>query len=402
MQSSRTRTRSPSPGVVTKHARTCASGQGKRCSCEPGYQAWSYDRRSSKKIYKTFPSLVEAKRWRSSSQVAVATGAKRARESMTLRGAAEELLAGMADGSIVNRSGERYKPSVVRAYELSLRLHVLDDLGARRLDDLDAGDLQRLAENLRRKTNSASGRPLDASTVRNALNPVRAIYRRALLLGRASINPTAGLQLPAVRGRRDRVAEPAEATALIGALANRDRPLWTCAFYGGLRRGELQALRWEDVDVAKGQLRVERSWDAKEGVVEPKSSAGRRAVPMPAVLREALAEHHTQSAWAHGLVFGRTPEAAFTTKAAQTRADRAWSAVGMQRITFHEARHTYATFMAGAGVSAKELQTFMGHASITITLDRCAHLFPSAHDGAARALDAYIERANTASRVAQL
>jgi hypothetical protein len=62
MESSRTRTRSPAPGVVAKHARTCASSQGKRCSCEPGYQAWSYDRRSNKKIYKTFPSLAEAKR----------------------------------------------------------------------------------------------------------------------------------------------------------------------------------------------------------------------------------------------------------------------------------------------------------------------------------------------------
>jgi integrase len=321
---------------------------------------------------------------------------------MTLRDAAEELLAGMADGSIVNRSGESYKPSVVRSYELSLRLHVLDDLGARRLDDLDAGDLQRLAEGLRRKLNPATGRPLDASTVRNALNPVRAIYRRAILLGRAGINPTAGLQLPAVRGRRDRVAGPGEAASLIGALAERDRPLWTCAFYGGLRRGELQALRWQDVDLAACELRVERSWDAKVGAVEPKSVAGRRAVPMPFLLQDTLCAQRERCAWTDGLVFGRTPDAAFTAKAAQMRADRAWRAVGMHRITFHGARHTYATFMAGAGVSAKELQTFMGHASITITLDRYAHLFPSSHREAARALDAYIERGDTSGPIARL
>jgi integrase len=395
-------TRSPAPGVITKHARGCASLSGKRCSCEPGYQAWAYDGRAGKKVYKTFPTLAAAKRWRSRSQLAVANGTKRAREAMTLRDAAEELLAGMADGSIVNRSGERYKPSVVRAYELSLRVHVLPDLGARRLDDLDAGDLQRLAERLRRKHDAATGQPLDASTIRNALNPVRVIYRRALLLGRASVNPTAGLQLPAVRGRRDRIAEPAEATALIAALAVRDRALWTCAFYGGLRRGELQALRWQDVDIARLALRVERSWDAKEGAVEPKSEAGRRTVPMSQLVREALAEHRARSEWADGLVFGRTPGAAFTTKAAQVRADRAWEAAGLQRITFHEARHTYATFMAAAGVSPKELQTYMGHASITITLDRYAHLFPSSHTAAANALDAYLDRAATDARLAQL
>lgn len=395
-------TRSPAPGVIAKHARACASRAGKRCSCEPGFQAWAYDRRSGKKAYKTFPTLAEARRWRARSQLAVANGSKRAREAMTLREAADELLAGMADGSIVNRSGERYKPSVARAYELSLRLHVLPDLGARRLDDLDAGDLQRLAERMRKKGHPVTGKPLDASTVRNALNPVRAIYRRAIILGRASINPTAGLHLPAVRGRRDRVAEPAEATGLIAALAEGDRALWTAAFYGGLRRGELQALRWQDVDLANGLVHVVRSWDAKEGAVEPKSDAGRRDVPMPGVLRDALAKHRARSSWNEGLVFGRTAGGAFTTKAAQVRADRAWEVAGLRRMTFHEARHTYATFMAAAGVSPKELQTFMGHASITITLDRYAHLFPSSLGAAATALDAYLDRAATAQRLAQL
>ena len=395
-------TRSPAPGVITKHARVCASRSGKRCSCEPGYQAWAYDRRAGKKVYKTFPTLIDAKRWRSRSQLAVANGTKRAREAMTLREAADELRPGMADGSITNRSGERYKPSVVRSYELSLRLHVLPDLGARRLEDLVAADFQRLTERMRRKGHPVTGKPLDASTVRNALNPVRAIYRRALIHGRASINPTAGLHLPAVRGRRDRIAEPAEARALITALAERDRALWECAFFGGLRRGELQALRWQDVDLAGLELRVEQSWDAKEGAVEPKSGAGRRTVPMPAVLRDALLAHRARSAWAEGLVFGRTPGAAFTTKAAQTRADRAWLAAGLQRITFHEARHTYASYLAAAGRSAKELQTYMGHASITITLDRYAHLFPSSVGEAARALDAYLDRASTDARLAQL
>ena len=50
--------------------------------------------------------------------------------------------------------------------------------------------------------------------------------------------------------------------------------------YAGLRRGELMALRWEDTDLAGGVVRVERSWDVKEGAVEPKSNAGTRSVPM--------------------------------------------------------------------------------------------------------------------------
>jgi integrase len=52
--------------------------------------------------------------------------------------------------------------------------------------------------------------------------------------------------------------------------------LWATAFYAGLRRGELRALRWTDVDLAAGVIRVEQSWDVKEGVIEPKSTTGRR------------------------------------------------------------------------------------------------------------------------------
>jgi integrase len=63
-----------------------------------------------------------------------------------------------------------------------------------------------------------------------------------------------------VRSRRDRIADPVEAAALIAAVpAGQDRALWATAFYAGLRRGELQALRWQDVDLAAGFIHVERS-----------------------------------------------------------------------------------------------------------------------------------------------
>jgi integrase len=67
-------------------------------------------------------------------------------------------------------------------------------------------------------------------------------------------------------------------------------------------------------------------------------------------------------------------------------------AAGLEPIGFHECRHTFASLMIAAGVNAKTLQTFMGHASITITLDRYGHLFPGAEDEAGALLDAFLER----------
>lgn len=67
------------------------------------------------------------------------------------------------------------------------------------------------------------------------------------------------------------------------------------------------------------------------------------------------------------------------------------SSPGLERLTLHEARHTYASLMIAAGVAPKTLQTVMGHASIAITFDRYGHLFPGDEQAAADALQALLE-----------
>jgi integrase len=103
-----------------------------------------------------------------------------------------------------------------------------------------------------------------------------------------------------------------------------------------------------------------------------------------------------------GHVFANSDGGPFDPSTIQRRADEAWKAAGLERITLHECRHTYASFMIAAGVNAKALSVFMGHASITITLDRYGHLFPGSEDEAAGLLDAYLARADTQARIAAL
>ena len=107
-----------------------------------------------------------------------------------------------------------------------------------------------------------------------SLLPLRAIYRRAIQRGDAQVNPCAGLNLPAVRGGRDRIADPAEAARLLAALPETERAVWATALYAGLGRGELRALKWENVDLATGVLRVEHGWDDREGQIATKSPLG--------------------------------------------------------------------------------------------------------------------------------
>src|SRR4029077_5250726 len=74
------------------------------------------------------------------------------------------------------------------------------------------------------------------------------------------------------------------------------------------------------------------------------------------------------------------------------RAKRAWQDSGLSQIGLHECRHTFAALLIAAGVNPKALSTFMGHASISITLDRYGHLFPGSEDEAAQLVDAYLDR----------
>ena len=91
-------------------------------------------------------------------------------------------------------------------------------------------------------------------------------------------------------------------------------------------------------------------------------------------------------------MFGVNDRSTFNGTPLSKRAGRCWEAVGLRRITLHECRHTFASLMIAAGVNAKALSTYMGHATISITLDRYGHLMPGNEDEAAAMLDEYLAR----------
>ncbi len=381
--------------IEVRHQKACRNREGRRCNCQPSYRAAVWSPVDRKRIRKTFPTLAAAKRWRVDAEAAVGKGSLRVAHKVTLRRSWEDWLAGAKEGIFRNRSGDPYKPSVIRSYARSMKLHVLPDLGGVPLADLRRTDLQDLADRLIARGSSAS-------TVRNAVNPVRAVYRRALDRDHVATNPTSGLRLPASRGKRPSIVAPDVASQMLKALPAEDRVIWATAFYAGLRAGELKALRWPDVNLAGGVIRVEQSWDREVGGQEPKSRSGRRAIPIVPILRDELLEHRMrQGRNGEGLVFGRTESSPFSHRLLK-RAARIWREAGFEYVTLHEARHTFASLMIAAGEDPKRLQTYMGHSSITVTFDRYGHLMPGSERESAERLNAFLERANTAARIAQI
>ncbi|MHB8470002.1 MAG: tyrosine-type recombinase/integrase [Gaiellaceae bacterium] len=407
------------PGIEIRHSRYCPSRSGGKCdaaskrqdACKPTYLPWVYSPREKKKVRPThgFPTEAAAKSWRVDALSAQSKGTLRTPTRLTLELAAEAWADGARAGEIHARGQRPYKPSVVRSYETTLRRHVVPVLGHHRLSDLTTPDLQKFINRL-----IAAG--MNSSTIRNCVNPLRAIYRHAVAVGDVGVNPALGLQLPSVDGTRERVATVAEAEALLASVPGDHRAVWSTAFFAGLRRGELRALRCRHVDLANGLISVEAGWDDIEGEIAPKSKKGTRKVPIPARLKKDLAEQMARTGRrGDDLIFGATATRPFTSSYVRLSAQKAWAAVftcgcaideenegktcrehGAGRhepIGLHECRHTFVTLMFNAGVRLEEIGDFVGHSS-TYMVDRYRHLLPTSAVDSAAKLDAFLAGRN--------
>ena len=393
-------------GIRKRHSRGCAARQDGRCNCNAGWEASFYVAREDRRVTKTFRRKAEANTWRVEAKRAADRGTLRAqaRDSRTLAGALRQFIAGMEAGTIRPKGRERYKPNTIRSYERALRVHIAPtDAGGIKVADVRRRDLQALADEL-------LGTGLSIGTVSNVLNPIQAFYRRAIDRDELTYNPSERIDLPNGGSKRPkRIASPAEAAALIAALDLEDRPVWATAFYAGLRRGELQALRVRDIDLLSNLIAVERGWDQVEGVIEPKSRAGRRSVPLLAILRDYLREHLRRAGRSgDDLVFGRSLQEAFYASTVDGRAKRAWAAANkgereaaererrepelLVPISLHLCRHTFASLMIDSGANPKAVQEFMGHSKIQTTFDVYGHLLPGSRDEVRERMNAYLQR----------
>jgi integrase len=182
-----------------------------------------------------------------------------------------------------------------------------------------------------------------------------------------------------------------------------------------MRRGELRALRWSDVDLQKRVIHRARGWDDVEGEQDVKSDAGERDVPILDALAPELAAHQLRTGrCGNALVFGLDAEMSFYPSTIRNRALAAWGwkeapnpssgpgktktvlvkarEDGLDPIGLHEARHTCASVLIASGANPKVIQKIMGHATIQMTFDQYGHLMPGGLEEAAAAANSYLAR----------
>ncbi|MDO8213540.1 site-specific integrase [Conexibacter sp. CPCC 206217] len=334
----------------------------------------------------------------------VRRGGLRAATEVTFEQYAERMIAGIEDGSWRTRSGRAYAPATGRSYVGDLRNYWIPSrLRSKRLSAIRRQHVQAVVDELTAE--------FEPKSVRNKVAPVQRLFKKAVRDGLAHVNPTADLELPGGGGRRDRIVTPAEGWELVKALPVEEQALWAVTLTTGLRRGELRALRWSDVDdlaSRDARVHVRRSWDDVTGAKATKTESGRRSVPLIGPVRVMLAAHKLRTGRrGDDLVFGRQPEAPFTPSTVRNRALAAWEAENARRrltaeeegrelrpdellvpIGLHELRHCAASYLIKAGVKSVALSSYMGHRSTRTTEDVYGHLMPDDHIETAAKLEA--------------
>jgi integrase len=245
---------------------------------------------------------------------------------------------------------------------------------------------------------------LSRRTVRHILETLRAILNVAVKQGYLEASPFARIELPKVDRAIRGGFELAEVKALIDALGGSELAEPTIVAVGtGLRRGELLALRWLDVDAQARVVSVRRSLEYVDGSPHfkyPKTPGSERAVPLPQFVLDALERHRATQHAQHmmlglveepdGLIFdelgGPWNPARFSMRFYRLLRQRKAPV-----MRFHDLRHAFGSLALEAGTNLKVISAHLGHSSIKTTADRYLHVLQRAHIEAADRLDRLFE-----------
>lgn len=259
------------------------------------------------------------------------------------------------------------RPRTIELYESNIRNHLKPALGRIKVDQLAPQQVQEMLNDLYARTGSPRTVENVRGILRNALNQAE----REDLISR---NPARRVTLPKYE-REPITPWTAEQTQAFLNHARHHR--WHAAFLMlciyGTRRGETLGLSWAQVDFATRTIHIEQQLQRINGSLRlgpVKTSAGRRALPMPDVIRHELALLATEEAVSssgESLVFVSS-SATWVDPHNFTRTFQVLAAeAGLPRIKLHHLRHSAATLMKNLGVPDKDIQEILGHAHITTT-----------------------------------
>lgn len=290
----------------------------------------------------------------------------------------------------------RVRPTTLAGYRLTVERHIVPRLGNVQAQRLGTADVLKWRTDLLRNTSPR--------TTQLALQRLRQMLEWAVSVELLAKNPAARVKPPTWRPTERTVWTVEDARRFL--VATQDDALgtlWRLALSSGLRRGELLALRWFDVNLEVGRLTVKQSLVMLGGKVviqPPKSKAAIRSVKLPPDAVAALQTHKDRQAWARkqasarwqecGLVFTSSVGTALSPRNVGRDFDEATARAGVPRMRLHDLRHVSASLDLASGTSVKAVAARLGHSDPSITLRTYAHVLPHEETAAAERLGALL------------
>ena len=274
--------------------------------------------------------------------------------------------------------------------------HLIPALGRLKLKDLNPVHVRGL---YREKLDSG----LSAATVRKIHNVLRKALKQAVMDGLIPRNVCEAVKPPKVERKEITPLDREQARTLLEAAASdRLEALFTLAVHTGMREGELLGLKWDDVDLERGVLRLRRALVREGGRVtlgDLKPAKSRRQVRLTGAAVESLRAHLGRQLeeiermgslyQPGGLVFATESGSLINPSNLRSRSFKPLlKRAGLPDICFHDLRHTCATLLLSQGTHPKLVQELLGHATIAMTLDTYSHFLPSMGDQTVKAMEA--------------
>jgi len=289
----------------------------------------------------------------------------------------------------------KLSPRGFERYRDIINKHFIPEFGDIKLVDLRAEHIQKHYQDIQ-------AADLSPATVRYHHAVMHKALATAIKRGLLSRNVADGADIPKLSHQEFETWDRDEVTQFLKAAKDSQYyPLFHTALYTGMRRSELGALRWSDIDFLYSQISVSRSLhhlkDGSYVLSQPKSEKSRRTVAMSPTGILVLREHKAQQEAAYATIGAQLQDddLVFTNSKGKpirpNTVTRAWITMakkaGVKVIRFHDARHSHATLMLRDNIHPKIVQERLGHSSIAITLDRYSHVSPGIQQAAAKRFD---------------
>lgn len=375
----------------SEHKRRRGNGEGSLFQRENGSWCAQITLADGRRLSRHFETQREANRWRVETLKSQQDGMLPANREITIAQFFERWLEDVAKPSTRIRTYQSYRGL--------FRTHIQPALGTIRLADLRPEHLQRFY-------NAKLEAGLSARTVRYLHGLLHHVLDQALKWGLVPRNVSEAATPPRQTRRSLQTLGPAEVQRLLDAL-HEDRlyALYLLAISTGMRQGEILGLRWTEVDLDGGTVRVVRAIQRIKGqgyvVSEPKTERGRRAIALPKITVIALKERQRQQSaekvlaeedWQdQGLVFTTQIGTPLDARNVLRHFKAALQQAELPEMRFHDLRHTAATLLLLQEIHPKIVQEMLGHSSITLTLDTYSHVLPDMQREAASKMDALLQ-----------